>query len=127
MNSILYGITLVIDEFDSSFHYEIVTHIINIFNDLEVNKSGAQLIFNTHNPIYMDANILRRDQITLVEKDSETYKSSIYRLSDIKTTEPGGRNDSIYLKNYKMGSYGAIPTLDIHNAMYDIVNDEKID
>ena len=42
----------------------------------------AQLIFNTHNPIFLNANIVRRDEIKFVERDDETHLSAHYSLSD---------------------------------------------
>lgn len=35
-------------------------NIINIFHNDDVNRNNAQLVFNTHNPIFLDASLLRR-------------------------------------------------------------------
>ncbi len=42
------GKVFIIDEIDKSLHPYIVKYIVEIFNDDETNKNGAQLIFNTH-------------------------------------------------------------------------------
>jgi hypothetical protein len=104
------GGTLVIDEFDSAIHPELIKGIISLFNNQNINKIGAQLIFTTHNPIYLNNKIFRRDQINFVEKDTDTYESIIYRLSDFGSEEV--RNDHNYLINYFKGNYGALPYVD---------------
>ena len=45
------GGVIVLDEMDASLHFEIVVSLIRIFNNKDINKNNAQLIFNTHNPI----------------------------------------------------------------------------
>ena len=108
------GGVFVLDEFDCSIHPELVSGIIDLFNNKEINKSNAQLIFNTHNPLYLQKKLFRRDQIMFVEKDEETYISSVYKLSDIDI-----RNDASYMKNYFEGKFGALPFIDFEEALYD--------
>ena len=50
--ALLSGGTLVMDEFDASIHPMALMNIINIFHNDDINKNHAQLIFNTHNPIF---------------------------------------------------------------------------
>lgn len=104
------GGVFVLDEFDSAIHPELIKGIISLFNDQEINKSGAQLIFTTHNPIYLNYKIFRRDQIRFVEKDKDTFTSVIYSLADFGSEEV--RNDHNYLINYFKGNYGALPFID---------------
>ena len=85
--ALLTGGTLVMDEFDASIHPMTLMNIINIFHNDEVNRNGAQLIFNTHNPIFLDATLLRRDEIKFVERDETTGNSIHYALSDFKTAD----------------------------------------
>ena len=73
---------LIIDELDKSLHPFLVQYIVEIFNDVEINKNGSQLIFNTHDTNLLDLNILRRDQIWFTEKNKETGESDLYSLSD---------------------------------------------
>ena len=104
------GGTLVLDEFDSAIHPELIKGILALFNDSEINKTGAQLIFTTHNPIYLNNQIFRRDQIRFVEKDPDSFESIIYSLADFGSEEV--RNDHNFLINYFKGNYGALPFID---------------
>ena len=48
------GGTLVVDEFDASIHPMALMSIINVFHNDDVNIHHAQLVFNTHNPIFLE-------------------------------------------------------------------------
>lgn len=98
------------DELDIKLHPLLMRNIILTFTDKEKNPNNAQLIFTTHNTIYMDMDLLRRDEIWFVEKDNGV--SNLYSLDDI-TNEKGEkvRKDSNYEKHYLLGNYGAIPNL----------------
>lgn len=104
------GGIFVLDEFDAAIHPELIKGIIALFNDQSVNKNGSQLIFTTHNPIYLNNKIFRRDQIKFVEKDKDTFESTIYSLADFGSTDV--RNDHNYLLNYFKGKYGTLPYID---------------
>lgn len=106
------GGIFVLDEFDSSIHPELIGGIIDLFNNPDINKNNAQLIFNTHNPLFLQKRFFRRDQIMFVEKDSETYMSSVYKLSDYDV-----RNDVNYMKNYFEGNFGALPFIDFESVL----------
>ena len=87
--------------------------IISIFHNHDLNKKHAQLIFNTHNPIFLNSNIFRRDEIKFVEKDDVSLLSEIYSLSDFGTAgENGVRKGDDYMKNYFVSQYGAIKNID---------------
>ena len=109
------GGVFVIDEFDAAIHPEIIKGIIELFNDQNINTNGAQLIFTTHNPIYLNNKIFRRDQIQFVEKDKDTYESIIYSLADFGSVDV--RNDHNYLLNYFKGRYGALPFIDFSRLL----------
>lgn len=104
------GCTFFMDEFDASLHPEIVKGIIALFHDSAVNTEGSQLIFTTHNPIYLNNKIFRRDQIAFVEKNRVNFQSSIYTLADFGSTDV--RNDENYLINYFKGKYSSLPYID---------------
>lgn len=95
---------LIIDELDKSMHPFVVEMIVQMFNDKDINKNGAQLIFNTHDTNLLDLNILRRDQIWFTEKNSEDGSSDLYSLSDFSV-----RKDENFGRNYLLGRYGAVP------------------
>lgn len=108
------GATLVMDELDASINPMIIISLINIFHDEQINKNGAQLIFNTHNPIFLNKNIVRRDEIKFVEKNDTTRVSELYALSDFGTSGEGSvRKNEDYLKNYYTNKYGAIKFIDL--------------
>lgn len=113
MNTLATGGTLVVDEFDASIHPMALMNIINIFHNDEINVNHAQLIFNTHNPIFLNSNLYRRDEIKFVERDEETHESSHYSLSDFGTSGASGvRKNEDYMKNYFVDRYGAIRDVD---------------
>lgn len=110
--ALLYGKTLVIDEFDASIHPMALMNIINIFHNDEINKNHAQLIFNTHNPIFLNSNLFRRDEIKFVEID-DAHSSTHYSLSDFGTAgKTGVRQNEDYMRNYFIDRYGAIKDID---------------
>lgn len=67
------GGTLVVDEFDASIHPIALMSIINVFHNDDINIHHAQLIFNTHNPIFLNSNLFRRDEIKFVERDDDSH------------------------------------------------------
>jgi hypothetical protein len=113
IRTILNGGTLVVDEFDASIHPMALMSIINIFHNDDLNKHNAQLVFNTHNPIFLNSNLFRRDEIKFVERDDVSYLSSLYSLSDFGTSGKNGvRKNEDYMKNYFVDRYGAIKDID---------------
>jgi len=104
------GKLLMIDEMDTAIHPELVKGIVALFGNPEFNKAGAQLVFTTHNPSYLDNKLLRRDQILFTERDPDTYESSLYSLKDFGSVNV--RNDQSYMQNYFKGRYGRLPYID---------------
>ncbi len=102
---------LFLDEFDARLHPIITREIIKLFNSKE-NKS-AQLCFITHDTNLLDKDLLRRDQIYFVEKNSKA-ETSIYSLAEIKAV----RNDASFEKDYIKGKYGAIPFVKNLNSIF---------
>lgn len=125
LRAIATGGTLVVDEFDASIHPMALMSIISIFHNDDINKKRAQLIFNTHNPIFLNSNIFRRDEIKFVEKDDDSHVSEIYSLSDFGTAgENGVRKGDDYMKNYFVSQYGAIKSIDFSPIFEDEVSKE---
>ena len=90
-------------------------NLISVFHNDEINTKGAQLIFNTHNPIFLNNAILRRDEIKFIDKENEG--SIHYSLSDFGTSGKGGvRNTEDYMKNYFINKYGAIKDIDFSDV-----------
>lgn len=98
------GQTLVIDELDTSLHKLLVRELVRLFHRPEVNIGGAQLIFTTHDTSLLDApDLLRRDQIWLVEKDNE-QASNLIALAEFSP-----RKNEALERGYLIGRYGGIP------------------
>jgi hypothetical protein len=100
------GLVLVIDELDTSLHTLLVREIVRLFHDPEVNASGAQLIFTTHDTALLDMfGLFRRDQIWLVEKDKD-QRTALFGLMEFSP-----RKGEAIERNYLQGRYGGIPLL----------------
>lgn len=119
------GGVLVIDEFDASIHPMALMSIINLFHNDEINIHNAQLIFDTHNPIFLNSALYRRDEIKFVERDDVTHESIHYSLSDFGTSgQHGVRKGEDYMKNYFMDRYGAIKEIDFSPIFQKIVSNK---
>ena len=104
MEALEKGRTIVVDELDNSLHPSLAKYLIELFNDADVNRNGAQLIFNSHDVSLLDLELFRRDQIYFVEKDYDTGVTDVYSLADFSP-----RKSENIQKGYLQGRYGAIP------------------
>ena len=105
------GKSLFVDELDAQLHPLLSRRIVKLFNCVETNPHGAQLIFTTHDTNMLSKKLLRRDQVVFVEKTVKTsYSTKLTPMMSI-TLDNGAkpRTDSNYEKNYLEGKYGAIP------------------
>ena len=120
------GGCLIVDEFDASLHPMLLMNIINFFHNDEDNINKAQLIFNTHNPIFLNANLYRRDEIKFVDRDDDTHFSDLYSLSDFSTVGTGGvRKSTDYMNNYFIDRYGAIKNVNIGSILNQLIQKNK--
>jgi hypothetical protein len=120
------GGILVVDEFDASIHPMALMNIITLFHNDELNTHNAQLVFNTHNPIFLNSNLFRRDEIKFVDRDDETHCSTHYSLSDFGTAGAKGvRLSEDYMKNYFVDRYGAIKSIDLAPIIRTLMNDNN--
>lgn len=98
----------------------------DVFHNDDVNIHHAQLIFNTHNPIFLNSNLFRRDEIKFVERDDDNHHSSLYALSDFGTTgDKGVRKHEDYMSKYFISQYGAIKDIDFTPIFEEILEDES--
>jgi AAA15 family ATPase/GTPase len=106
------GISIIVDELNSSFHPLITEALIKLFHNREGNPKNAQLIFTTHDTSILDNEIFRRDQIWFTEKDGygATMLFSLAQF-DFKKVRKGIPFDKWYLS----GRFGAIPFIDDFN------------
>jgi len=117
------GGILVVDEFDASIHPMALMNIITLFHNDELNTHKAQLVFNTHNPIFLNSNLFRRDEIKFVDRDDESHCSTHYSLSDFGTAGANGvRKTEDYMKNYFVDRYGAIKSIDLAPIIRDLMD-----
>lgn len=119
--SIKEGHVFIVDEIDASLHPHIAEMIVRLFNDPEINKNNAQLIFSTHNISLMDSEHLRRDQIWFVEKQagaSELYCLAEFDKDVVKSNSPFG----VW---YKEGRFGALPKIN-YSAIRDLLKGEIV-
>ena len=100
------GKVMIIDEIDKSLHPLLVEFIIKLFHDKNINKNGAQLIFNTHDTNLLSLENFRRDQIWFTEKEPKSGATDLYPLDDFSV-----RKSENVRKGYLNGRYGAIPFL----------------
>ncbi|MFA6857647.1 MAG: ATP-binding protein [Treponema sp.] len=119
------GGTLLIDEFDTSLHPRAVMNLITIFHNDELNTNHAQLIFTTQNPMYLNNNLFRRDEIKFVERDDDTKCSVLYPLSDFGTKGTNARKGKDYMNNYFMDKYGAIRDVDFTPVFEKLMKDQN--
>lgn len=109
--SLLDGTTLVIDELDAKLHPVLLRHIIMLFNDMTINRKGAQLIFTSHDLSTMNNDVFRRDEIWFVAKGN-SQNSKLYSLVEFKNDKGESvRKDAKFDKQYLEGKYGADPYL----------------
>ncbi|WP_445936932.1 AAA family ATPase [Pseudomonas sp.] len=100
------GLTLVVDELDTSLHTHLVQTLVRLFHRLDVNTGGAQLLFTTHDTSLLDAyGLFRRDQVWFVEKKKD-QSSELYSLLDFSP-----RKNEALERGYLQGRYGAVPMI----------------
>ena len=109
--SLVIGTTLVIDELDAKIHPILLKYVIMLYNNMTINKHGAQLIFTSHDFSTMNNEVFRRDEIWFVAKGNN-QNSKLYSLVEFKTGNGEVvRKDAKYDKQYLEGKYGADPYL----------------
>ena len=106
VNALRHGRVLVVDELGASLHPQLSRLIIDWFDDPEVNTTGAQLVFTSHDMTLLDAgrgSRAKREQVWFVEKDSNGA-SELFNLDDF-TLQKG----SNIVKQYLEGQFGGVP------------------
>lgn len=117
--SLMYGLSVVIDELDAKLHPVLTKKIVEMFNSPDTNKRGAQILFTTHDTNLLSCDCFRRDQIWFTEKD-HTEKTDLYSLVEFKEKDGTSvRKDRSFEKDYIKGRYGAIPFLGDFTNLFD--------
>ena len=99
------GKILIIDEFETSLHTNIVKFLVALFNSKH-NKNKAQLIFTTHSIPLLDNELFRKDQIYICSKEPNegTILKSLLDF-DIK-------QEADFERAYLNGRIGGLPFID---------------
>lgn len=97
----------LIDEFEDSLHPILTIHLLNRFLEGTGEDQRRQLIFSTHEVQLMRSELLRRDEIWLVEK--RNHASGLVRLTDF--IEDGPRKGTDLVSVYMSGRLGGVPRI----------------
>lgn len=114
------GDVLIVDELDKGLHPRLMQAIIRIFNNPKTNPQNAQLIFSTHDVSLLNADLFRRDQVWITEKDINGA-SSYYTLADIK----GVRTDVPFEKYLLSGAFGGVPIINEFDLEFNLERNES--
>lgn len=93
-----------IDELDRSLHTHLTRGLVESFLDSRTTESRAQMLFTTHDPLLLDQDLLRRDEIWFIDKHEDGH-SELTSLSDFE----GVRADKDIRKNYLIGRFAGVP------------------
>lgn len=100
------GGTLIIDELHNHLHPFVLEKLISLFQDKNLNKNNAQLIFTSHDTMPMHPTIMGKDQIWFTQKRNDK-STELIPLSSFKDI----RNESSFRNYYLEGKLGAIPNI----------------
>lgn len=104
----------VIDELDRSLH-PLLSHAVLKFFVETCPTAHQQLIVTTHETHLLDLDLLRRDEVWFVEKDSK-QQSQLHSLADLKI-----RKDLRIEKSYLQGRFGGIPFIGHLDKLKDLI------
>lgn len=114
------GGLMIVDELDSSLHPMLVRQLISLFEDPEINRSGAQLAFSSHDLTLLGnfpKPALSMDSAWLCEKTGGV--SSVRSIDEFKL--PNTANAE---KRYMQGVFGAVPLVphsSVAKGFYDLL------
>lgn len=111
------GGVLVIDELDAHFHPLMVIEFLRYVNQ-KSNKNVVQVIATIHNTALLSRDIMKDDQIYLVEKQNHSSKIASFADYDLSDDQ---KND--LEKAYLSGVLGAVP--DLHAIDISIADDKN--
>jgi len=84
---------------------------VELFKDLDLNRTGAQLVFTTHDTSLLNnspTQVLEAGEVWLCEKNSGGA-CELFSLADFTSTRRGTNKQRRYL----IGAFGAIPRVDM--------------
>ncbi len=98
------GVNYFIDEINRSLHPILIREILAQYLTHNIGNANGQFIFNSHEDFMIDENIVRQDEIWLMEKE-KNGQTDIFPLSDFANI----RHDLNLRKNYLDGKFGGVP------------------
>ncbi|CAM3006342.1 ATP/GTP-binding protein [Actinomyces slackii] len=110
------GDLLVVDELDASLHPALTAAVIEMFKSPELNTTGAQILFSTHDTTLLGNSpkkILDPGEVWFCEKRGAS--SELFSLDDFDS-RPGNNEQ----KRYLAGRFGAIPDVDFSEVLASI-------
>jgi len=111
------GRLFICDELDRMLHPIAFKQLVRMFNSPKYNRKNAQLIFTAHDTIALNSDMLRRDEVHIVDKN-EFSVSVVNRLSDFTYVEPHPHMEF----DFRTGYYYSFPE-NFYNS-YSVEGDE---
>ena len=105
------GGVLCVDELDARLHPYLVDALVGMFQSPETNRTGAQLVFTTHEAALLGRNVrteLFRDQVWFTEKDPDTLTTRLFPMTEFSVRDSVDNLE----KRYLGGRFGAVPHLE---------------
>jgi hypothetical protein len=109
---------VAIDEFDTHLHPIVARFLVQMINNNAFTHRHVQVLLVSHTTSLMDLDILRRDELWLMEVD-RLYASRLKSMARCSL-----RKHEIVARAYLRGKYGAIPKLKAE--VFDILLTENL-
>ncbi len=98
------GSLIILDELESGLGCRLTRHLVELVQSQEKNPNHAQLLCTTHDTYLMDQTLLRRDQMYITEKDTDTCSTFVAPVTCFsprkdKRIDLGFLNGEFSLKN----------------------------
>jgi len=98
------GGLLIYDNLDTNLHPIVFKQLVRMFNNSEINKRNAQLIFTAHNTYVLNSDFLHKQEVHIVDKD-ENLVSVVNRLDKFTYVAPYPHMEF----DYRTGYYYSFP------------------
>lgn len=108
VEAIARGGILIVDELDASLHPSLAAAIVTMFKDPDINTTGAQVLFSTH-----DTSLLGNAPNKILDPGENWFcekrgaASDVFPLADFDTRASNNEQ-----KRYLTGRFGALPDVD---------------
>jgi len=104
----------VIDEIDRSLHTLLTRQLLETYLTNCTTETRTQLLMTTHDVLLMDQQLLRRDEMWIVDRDASGV-STLLSFGEYKDV----RYDKDILKSYLQGRLGGIPRILLVGGLED--------